>query len=703
MTKPLRAQQTSKWGRDSEHDRHSSTSSTSGLLSTLDEAFDNLLPTRTGISRSTESQASFQGSNDHSKKAKLQSPAEKSKIDARLQWSPNLSSPLRPPRHDRSIKKGPPKRSQQKQVKQSKDQVTSSKGDESGSDYDDIEGRHSKPHQMWEILSTKNEESTFGLSSPALLKITEPSEPALRIKNGKVRDNFEKRRHLESSPFHQMASENGSHDEHMESYFREQNDASQARNTDNRRLPGSGVKRMSIIDDTDRAEEDEHMEMFGEHMNPGMTGKIEGIEPAWADDASCIDVNEEMLARKAMPEKAHQSLPATENEGPPRSGTMSPAEIEMAALRRQVEQLQMALKQRSDTEEGGGHEDDGKHESIKRYRNRLHVSGIPTPDDSTVGSRQKSTRSAGSGSGRQNLRMDDFDRPYKRNQVPFYSHDGIYPRSSPVPSSTSRRDRSRLHSDAGSSLVDHSMLAFSPNHGTGESARFEEMAKKVEALELLFRAAALAPHQAPAVAAFSQNFSTLRPPQDINEFAGRPSNLTYRPSMQTDRHFLSTDEHEQEYRRPSHDYVDSSPHQQSDKPLDRRYLGRTPSLSSLSETTQEMSARTRSPATSVFQYNTTPYGKDMNVPGQRGARKNSTRSSSTENSTVDASKSTASFGALGAHRKGVARFVLGSSRDTMQVSWSRKRTERVEKPKTKIKGGPGRGRVVVVPKENAAR
>jgi hypothetical protein len=118
--------------------------------------------------------------------------------------------------------------------------------------------------------------------------------------------------------------------------------------------------------------------------------------------------------------------------------------------------------------------------------------------------------------------------------------------------------------------------------------------------------------------------------------------------------------------------------------------------------------RAHSPA-SAFNYNaTTPYNRDSPTLGQSDLHR---FHSSTSSGQRDQSPSSSIN--LTPRRKGVARFIMGvgAGRDnlprdadgnlvpTMQVSWSRKRNEKIAKPMNgaKARQGPGRGRIVMKP------
>lgn len=395
-----------------------------------------------------------------------------------------------------------------------------------------------------------------------------------------------------------------------------------------------------------------HMGNFPDHFTRE-TGN--NVEPAWADDASVLDFDERSFSQNSQPEEA----------------------FEVAALRRQVEQLQMALKKQMTTtensrERGAAPGGSGSSSSKLTALGTRYAYGVPTPDasrdGSMVGSAVKTSPSS-------NISRREQQQQYTdRNHVP---PSNSYGREQPNNASYHRRQyapasrhhhhhhlhnqeaqlyeefnapirsgyvRQRVISDPpsmSSLAVDES----ASNFARPEDAKIDELSRKIQALEALFKTSSLSPSQSSDAGSTNSPMQQLSNRQQANGIVSSSSNSNRRPSLST----IST--------------------------FDGASYGR------------------QSPAASAFNYNATPYSRDnFELSKAKLGSGNSSNS-------------------IDRPRKGVARFIMGVGsskgnvpRDehgnplpSMQVSWSRKRTEKVAKPVNgqKMKVGPGRGRIVM--------
>ncbi|UZJ53474.1 hypothetical protein CBS101457_002794 [Exobasidium rhododendri] len=426
------------------------------------------------------------------------------------------------------------------------------------------------------------------------------------------------------------------------------------------------------------------------------------IEAAWADDASVTDASDLASTHRYPTYQSRVENVAMPQVQQMRRGQSLQSEkvavgetFEVAALRRQVEQLQMALKMQMVNEADSHSHGRGSLSSQVPYQTppTSRVSkrsasngvrypfGVPSPEpsreSSTLGSRKKAVPSQQGYQGEQYLGDSHHMDPYHPSQMPSNYHaveQDYYHNRRPAPQYSPphmqklqqqdmedyRRmlqNHKRVISDPptmSSILADESASAFVRD---GESQRMEELSKKIEALERMFQTSStISPDHS------ESSNPTIR----THEMSRNQSNPSFQPSQHATR------------------------------------TQRTPSVSTVS--TQAGSYyRARSPA-SAFHYNPTPYSPDNSL--DKGDIHQMQSSGSQDNS----SNSSLAL----PRRKGVARFIMGvgASREslprdadgnlvpTMQVSWSRKRNIQIAKPVvtgTKLKVGPGRGRMVIKP------
>jgi len=428
-----------------------------------------------------------------------------------------------------------------------------------------------------------------------------------------------------------------------------------------------------------------------------MASQADNFEPAWADDASCIDGGDHPIPSRFPPpphrEPRNQTVSKAREETMTRAKSPVEETFEVAALRRQVEQLQMALKKQmvtADRPKGRGPTPSqypqqvppSSHISARSSAGVRYPFGMPSPDPSRDSSMVSSRKMASTKYGYRDYYSGDsnYVDHYHANQTPPgynqpIDQQSFYPdrrQYHPAPHMQAQQQsdmddyrrmihhRQRVTSDPptlSSLLADESASAFVRGD---ESSRMEELAKKIDALERMF-----------------QTSSTISPPhsdtgsqnQQVQaQSNSQSSQYIHRPSLQSGTQ-------------------------------------RTPSLSTIS-TRDGTYGRSRSPAASAFNYNATPYSR-ANPSSDHGV-------DSSQGHHPTGQHDNTSSSSVNRRKKGVARFIMGVSgsrgnvpRDengnplpTMQVSWSRKRTEKVVKPATpavKMKVGPGRGRMVMKP------
>ena len=411
-------------------------------------------------------------------------------------------------------------------------------------------------------------------------------------------------------------------------------------------------------------------QLFSDRQDEGsdMASHGDTFEPAWNDEASCVDGDE---LQPISPQPTHLALANRRNVARRQSRERPPVEeaFEVAALRRQVEQLQMALKRQMvtvDRPKRAPLPQSVVQPTLQRSHQILspphagvcYPFGIPSPDTSRESSTLGGRKATSSRAGQRDFYDGHYVDHYQSHQVPSGYH-GLDPHADlrhavldpnhahvdadgySVQSARQPAVRQRVTSDPptmSSLLADESASAFFRGD---ESQRMEELAKKIEALEKMFQSSAISP-----------------PVSETGSQQPSGSSQNYRRSAQ-----------------------------------------RTPSLSTISTRETGTYGRSRSPAASAFNYNATPYSRDSTGSLPSGTR------------------DTASSVTVNRRKKGVARFIMGVGvsrgnveRDaegnplpTMQVSWSRKRTEKVAKPvsNAKMKVGPGRGRIVMLPKPDS--
>lgn len=412
---------------------------------------------------------------------------------------------------------------------------------------------------------------------------------------------------------------------------------------------GNSVLDMDDGDDEEEDDEDEYEPVaavvqqrpsVGERQTSAATTMMDPEEPSWADDASVIDIDEQQYYPRIAPEEV----------------------FEVAALRRQVEQLQMALKKQmaAPVERSKDKGMLSPSRSTDRY-----PFGMPTPDASREGSSVSGGVAAGFKTGASPSSSRSF-REQHLSPAQFSSE-----QTSPSMFSSDRRSSSAAARSTGSRqlfsndyypsdyprkrITSEEMSSIVPEESASvavvreEDGKLEELSRKIQALEAMFKTSTLS-SRAPSIA-----------PSTATAGSSRTQFQQYQDSLSI-----------------------------------RSTLPRRASLVTISSTFDGNTSATerRSPAASAYNFNATdPFNFER--PSLVS------RNSSTSNSSME----------QGATRKGVARFIMGvgTSRSnvprdehgnplpSMQVSWSRKRNEKIAKPVTnaKMKVGPGRGRIVL--------
>lgn len=447
---------------------------------------------------------------------------------------------------------------------------------------------------------------------------------------------------------------------------------------------------------------------------------VAGMEPAWSDGASFVD-GTPFGGRGAFGHEAGQDADDMDEESDAEAMASSAAAaarrkarkqdeeasetFEMAALRRQVEQLQMALKRQMQANQ----QQRRSRPQQKDPSSPFMTLGIPTPPGSS--------------------RPDSFvSGPLGKGSVAPYSTDMTMVGEEP---SNGRFVRPRVTSDP--PTLSSVVLGESVSQVTRLSdRRVEELAQKIEALENLFRSASISPH-----------------PSDGSAVSVRPASMdltSLAQAQQDGQQRALAPEQLRPYPYDIDEWRANSP--SAAGPQRSRYMPtRSPSLSTIStrdgrgqfivnngtSTIGSSYTRNRSPAASAFHYNATPYSRGgpeapmpamstsaLPYPGRQGDK--SFLSPLTPSSTQGAASNSSSEGHRSQQqsqqrKRGVARFIMSRKMSgqeafhhddvdrhpdpnikTMQVSWSKKRMEKIEKPHTKVKTGPGRGRMVIQPK-----
>lgn len=448
------------------------------------------------------------------------------------------------------------------------------------------------------------------------------------------------------------------------------------------------------------------------------------------------------------------------------------SDFEMASLRAQVAQLQLALKKQMNPvpQQIAGNK---RGEPMDLYE----LSGMPlTPADSHCGSSERAlsrapsrARLAGQHSAGQHLMspdfntsmLDDFGRRIPETSLSPSQRDhfmGQQQRSMNGGSSmrsfnsgTQRYANSNLHRQASfqqsrdtfgntfamstgsgnsgtqssrygtnepsifshrSMIPDETASSFS-RPSTSDDRRVDELSAKIDRLEELLRATALQPQSKPMHDEYSAALHQVRA---MAQDGPREVELM-RDSRYIQSHQLEAIKQE---RFPSQEEIERNRSVESEVLVYPRMqqqgqsggYARTPSLASSSTSHGEASSRTRSPASSAFQFNATPYTRGEQA-GQKEAGALSMRSvTSMDGQGEERTGTKADTHVEHIRRKGVARFILGSATTKLldshggsvpssQVSLSLNRTERIEKPKVKVKSA-GRGRIVVKQPTKAA-
>lgn len=466
---------------------------------------------------------------------------------------------------------------------------------------------------------------------------------------------------------------------------------------------------------------------------------------------------------KSNPTEAHKSPYQHENSHH-RSTEDIASDFEMASLRAQVAQLQLALKKQMNPlpQQVAGNK---RGEPMDLYE----ISGLPlTPAESHSGSSERALsrapsrlRSAAQHSSGQHLMsseynssmLDDYGRRIPESSLSPTQRDhfigqqqrnlnsGTSIRSfnsatQRYPSSSSHRHESfqqsrdtfgnsfAMSTGSGNSgthssrygthepsifshrtmIPDETASSFS-RPSTSDDRRVDELSAKIDRLEELLRLTALQPQSKPMHDEYS---TALGQAQAMMQDGSHDSELMrdgrYMQSHQHENNkqerFVSQDEMERN-RLVESEVLNVYPRIQKQAAYDR-----TPSLASSCTSQGDTSTRTRSPASSAFQFNATPYSRGEQTI-QKEIRAPSTHSGTSMDSQGNDEKMGTKTNTHIEHirRKGVARFILGSATTKLldshgesvpssQVSLSFNRTERIEKPKVKVKSA-GRGRIVV--------
>jgi len=226
----------------------------------------------------------------------------------------------------------------------------------------------------------------------------------------------------------------------------------------------------------------------------------------------------------------------------------------------------------------------------------------------------------------------------------------------------------------------------------------DELSAKIDRLEELLRLTALQPHSKPEYDEYSTAIGQTQPMmQDGSHDVELMRDGRY---IRAQQHLERSNDETERNRSVESEVLVYPRTQQSDQ---RGAYVRTPSLASSSTSHGGASTRTRSPASSAFQFNATPYSRGEQTNHKEGVNAPSIRSGTSMDEEKLASKSDTQIEHI--RRKGVARFILGSATTRIvdshggavpssQVSLSFNRTERIEKPKVKVRSA-GRGRIVV--------
>ncbi|PWN36543.1 uncharacterized protein FA14DRAFT_3820 [Meira miltonrushii] len=448
------------------------------------------------------------------------------------------------------------------------------------------------------------------------------------------------------------------------------------------------------------------------------------------------------------------------------------SDFEMASLRAQVAQLQLALKKQMNPapQQIAGNK---RGEPMDLYE----LSSMPlTPADSHCGSSERAlsrapsrARLAGQQSVGQHLMspdfnnstLDDFGRrlpesslsPTQRDHYMSQQQRSINGASSmrSFNSGTQRYASSTLHRQAsfqqsrdtfGNSFAMSTGSANSGTHSsrygtnepslfshrsmipdetassysrpsTSDDRRVDELSAKIDRLEELLRSTALQPQSKPMYDEYSAALTQMQAmAQDGSHELELLRDSRYTEPRQHEvnkqERFPSQDENERNRSVESEVLVYPRMQQQGQN----GGYARTPSLASSSTSQGGASTRTRSPASSAFQFNATPFTRGEQA-GQKEVGAPSMRSvASMDSQNEEKTGTKADTHVEHIRRKGVARFILGSATTKLldshggavpssQVSLSRNRTERIEKPKVKVKSA-GRGRIVVKQPTKAA-
>lgn len=401
----------------------------------------------------------------------------------------------------------------------------------------------------------------------------------------------------------------------------------------------------------------------------------DGLEAAWADDASCIDVSLDLPSLPPLHED-DEGLCLSSKRKSKQSKPAIAAEIEMAALRRQVEQLQMALKKQMALNE---------------------ASDVETP------------------------------RSRRKRSTPRLRMQGQEMASN---SSGRDRDEGRAASCVNGSTMSPSSHVSLPASGDD---RFEEMARKIEQLEYMFQTASLPPlpslpappHPLPLLprqyrmsTASSSAASALAPPSSVFNSTYASSHADAPSTRRTSIDSRYTRENSIAPSTQSFlDHHKAAARYASDEEAPMPADGTDPrSRVPSANLTREPSPVGTASTLSAYRLNATvagaqeaaswqlPFDKEPAGPSTGGGHK-----LRRVRSTITIRSSSGSSGSSGEGIKGAQNTVARLLRygtgiaspddgpDTMRVSWSRKRTERIEKPDVKLKSAAGRGRVTVAP------
>lgn len=379
-------------------------------------------------------------------------------------------------------------------------------------------------------------------------------------------------------------------------------------------------------------------------MERKISSRNDNFEAAWADDASCIDVSDRYQESEEV-------------EGPPEET------FEVAALRRQVEQLQMALQRQMATQR----QTSARAAQQKRSMAEMRVPfGMPTPSksfDSGSTLQNRSTSSKASYRGDQSSDADQFTEysdtfgADRRRLQPHRSQGQLsHPYMDSFGGAGSVPFRKGKRGSIVSSLFDESASTLGRKEDT---KKVDELAKKIEALEKMFQ---------------TSSVSSMSPTDERQQLQYLATNDVRRSPIEERHSPISP-------RSFAHNRME----------LQQNDMLRKTSMATMSD----RDGGRRSPAASAFHFNPTTFTPEEYAATMGRLRNNSSGSINTPNGRT---KSVARFiMGVGSSRSNVPRDEYGNPLPSMQVSWSRKRTEKVAKPTTqaKMKVGPGRGRIVM--------